>query len=72
MELSVNGWLGILQGFFRPNWVNWEIYLNGRLLRGEMHLDETEYIRSRRSYRKLVVWVDDSLFMESLRKTYTP
>jgi class 3 adenylate cyclase len=41
---------------------NWEIYLNGRLIRSEMHLDENGRIKSHRNYQHIFMPLDRSLF----------
>ncbi|TGK03921.1 adenylate/guanylate cyclase domain-containing protein [Leptospira semungkisensis] len=43
---------------------NWEIYLNGHLLRKEIHLTPEGKIQERRSYRDLEVTVDSSVLKE--------
>jgi hypothetical protein len=42
---------------------NWEIYLNGTLVRREMHLDEAGKIRSHRTWRDVFFPVDRSLLV---------
>jgi signal transduction histidine kinase/CheY-like chemotaxis protein len=43
---------------------NWEIYLNGRLLRSEMHLDDAGQIRLHRTLRDIFFPIDKDLFKE--------
>ncbi|GHV43880.1 hypothetical protein AGMMS49546_26790 [Spirochaetia bacterium] len=42
---------------------NWEIYLNGRLLRREMHLDGEGRIKSGRTWRDVYFPIDKSFFL---------
>ncbi|MDR0707401.1 MAG: HD domain-containing protein, partial [Treponema sp.] len=42
---------------------NWEISLNGTLLKSEIHIDKNGRITSHRSYRKVYFPVDNSLFL---------
>jgi signal transduction histidine kinase/DNA-binding NarL/FixJ family response regulator/HPt (histidine-containing phosphotransfer) domain-containing protein len=41
---------------------NWEIFLNGRMIRSEVHLDGEGRIRSHRSWRSIFFVMDKSLF----------
>jgi class 3 adenylate cyclase len=49
--------------FFAGLGDNWEIYLNGQLIRREMHLDAEGHIKSHRGIRKLYFPVDKTLFV---------
>jgi class 3 adenylate cyclase len=48
--------------FFSSLGDNWEIYLNGHLIRSEMHLDAEGRIKSHRGWRNLYFPVDKTLF----------
>ena len=52
---------GIFLGYIGENW---EIYLNGKLLRSEMHLDDTGQIKSRRTWRDVYFPLDSSLLVQ--------
>jgi signal transduction histidine kinase/CheY-like chemotaxis protein len=43
---------------------NWEIFLNGRPVKSEIHLDERGQIRSHRSWRDVFFLLDKSLFSQ--------
>ncbi|MDR2783636.1 MAG: HD-GYP domain-containing protein [Treponema sp.] len=42
---------------------NWEVFLNGTLLKSELHIGKNGNIASHRSYRKVYFPVDNSLFL---------
>ncbi|MDR0447758.1 MAG: winged helix-turn-helix domain-containing protein [Treponema sp.] len=45
---------------------NWEIFLNGKLIRSEMHLDEQGQLKTRRNWRDVFFPVDSSLFIRGI------
>jgi len=59
---SINGDISIVPGIFIAGiGENWEIYFNGKLIRSEIHLDETGRIKERRTWYNLYFPLDGSL-----------
>jgi signal transduction histidine kinase/CheY-like chemotaxis protein len=66
MDPSAMSWLGdisLMPGIYLAYiGDNWEIFLNGRLIRSELYLDEDGWISSGRSWRSVFFPVDKRLF----------
>jgi len=60
----LNGDLSVLPGiYFACIGENWEIFLNGKLVRSEIHLDESGKIKERRTWRDVYFPVEKSLLV---------
>jgi hypothetical protein len=62
---EIEGPPGILRGVYFANiGENWAVYLNGHLLRSEIHLDDRGRITDYRHYRKVIVPIDPRCFVQ--------
>ena len=61
----LNGGVSIIPGIFLGMiGENWEIFFNGRLIRSEVHLDETGQPKERRTWRDVYFPLDKSLIVQ--------
>ena len=63
----LNGNISVVPGFFAAGiGENWEIFFNGKLVRSEMHLDETGRIKERRTWYNVYFPLDSSLVLPGI------